>query len=107
MNVQEAVALVREAVVGVGPRWADLGAGSGVFTRALVELLGDGARICAVDRDPRAVGDLTRRARGDASGVTVVEADFTQSLEIAQLAGDELDGMLFANALHFVKDPGS
>jgi len=107
MKVGEAVALIRDAVVGAGPRWADLGAGSGVFTRALVELLGDDARIYAVDRDPRAVGDLTRWSRGDASGVTVVEADFTQSLEISQLGGGELNGLLLANALHFVKDSES
>ena len=107
MNVEEAVALVRDAVVGVGPRWADLGAGGGMFTRALVELLGEGSGIYAVDRDPRVVGDLTRWAREHASGVTVVEADFTQSLEISKLGGEELDGLLLANALHFVKDPGS
>jgi SAM-dependent methyltransferase len=107
MNVEEAVALVRDAVVGVGPRWADLGAGKGVFTRALVELLGEASRIYAVDHDPRAVAELTRWAREEASGVTVVEADFTQSLEISDMAAGALDGLLFANALHFVKDSGS
>jgi SAM-dependent methyltransferase len=107
MNVEAAVALVRDAVVGVGPGWADLGAGKGVFTRALVELLGEASRIYAVDRDPRAVGELARWAREEASGVIVIEADFTQSLEIAKLGGEELDGLLLANALHFVRDPGS
>jgi SAM-dependent methyltransferase len=107
MRVGEAMALIRDAVVGAGSTWADLGAGSGVFTQALAELLGESSRIYAVDRDPRAVAELTRWAREDASGVTVVEADFTQSLEISDVAGGALDGLLFANALHFVKDPGS
>src|SRR5437868_6373814 len=101
MKVGEAVALIRDAVLGTGPRWADLGAGSGVFTRALVELLGDDSRIYAVDRDPRVVGELARWAREEARAVTVVEADFTQSLEISEVAVGAFDGLLFANALHF------
>ena len=107
MKVEAAVALIRDAVVGAGARWADLGAGSGTFTRALVELLGEGARIYAVDRDPRAVRELRIWAREEASGVTVVEADFTRRLESSDFGGASLDGLLLANALHFVSDPGA
>jgi SAM-dependent methyltransferase len=107
MRVDEAAALIRDAVVGVGPVWADLGAGGGVFTRALIELLGNGARVYAVDRDPGAVADLARWAREGTPVVSAVEADFTHTFELPELAGEKLDGLLLANALHFVKDAGA
>jgi ubiquinone/menaquinone biosynthesis C-methylase UbiE len=53
MKDAEALELVREAVRGAGPAWADLGAGDGIFTRALADLLGSEARIYAVDRARR------------------------------------------------------
>jgi SAM-dependent methyltransferase len=76
-----------------GPhRWADLGAGEGNFTRALAALLGPGAHITAVDRDAGAL-----RAIG--GGVETLVADFTKPLGL-----HELDGVLMANSLHFVRE---
>ncbi len=104
MNANDAVELIRGAVPRRGGVWADWGAGDGTFTRALVELLGREARIYAVDRRARAVEALRRWAASEAPGVVPVEADFTRPLDLPGLEGAALDGMLFANSLHFVED---
>lgn len=75
-----------------GGRWADLGAGEGAFTLALADLVGPDAHIVAVDRDARALRALRGR-------VETRVADFTQPLELR-----ELDGVLMANSLHFVRE---
>ncbi len=75
-----------------GGRWADLGSGEGAFTHALADLLGPNAQIVAVDRDAAAV-----RSLGDRFEVRV--ADFTRPLDLF-----DLDGVLMANSLHFLRD---
>jgi len=85
--------------------WADLGAGSGTFTRALVELLGPTGRIYAVDRDARAVKGLARWAAREAPNVVAAQADITESLVLPDVPDASLDGMLLANVLHYVADP--
>lgn len=75
-----------------GGRWADLGAGAGAFTLALADLLGPDAEIVAVDRDDRALRGLGPRFE------TRV-ADFTKPLDL-----HDLDGVVMANSLHFVRD---
>jgi SAM-dependent methyltransferase len=100
VNTSEAVALIEAAVPRDEATWADVGAGDGTFTRALVALLGRDARIYAVDRDARAVASLRRWAARDGANVIPVEADFTLPLELPEV----LDGLLAANALHFVRD---
>jgi SAM-dependent methyltransferase len=84
-----------------------LGAGDGTFTRALVELLGPGSRIYAVDRDARALAGLERWAKRETDGVIAVEADFASSFTLPGVVMPGLDGLLFANALHFVRDAES
>lgn len=91
----------------VAGRWADVGAGEGTFTRALGERLGRGSRIYAVDRDARAIARLEHWGRGRGVDVIPVPADFTRPFA---LPGDDhagLDGILLANALHFVRDAGA
>ena len=75
-----------------GGRWADLGAGEGNFTRALADLVGAEAGIIAVDRDARALRELDARFEKRV-------ADFTRPLDL-----HDLDGVLMANSLHFVRD---
>jgi SAM-dependent methyltransferase len=105
MTTREAVGLIGGAVGGRGGTWADFGASRGTFTRALVELLGPGGRIYAVDQDARAMAALARWAAGHAANVIPVAADFTAPLHLPGLDGAMLDAMLLANALHFVPDP--
>lgn len=100
MNTSDAVALIQSAIPRAAATWADIGAGDGTFTRALAELLGRDARIYAVDRDARALASLRRWAARDGANVVPVEADFTELLELPE----PLDGLLIANALHFVRE---
>ena len=101
MEQREAIALIRAAVTTEGGVWADLGAGAGVFTRALASLLGPGGTVYAVDRDADSLRNLShsKPAAGRASIRTLV-GDFTEPLELPTL-----DGVLLANALHFVPYP--
>jgi SAM-dependent methyltransferase len=110
MDLRAAVALLAPALPPAGPRgvvWADLGAGRGTFTRALVALLGARGHVYAVDRDPAAVAALARLPgnAGDAGGarrVTAVRGDFAAPDAARALGLPALDGVLLANALHFV-----
>jgi ubiquinone/menaquinone biosynthesis C-methylase UbiE len=97
------VELIRAAIPDRRGTWADLGSGSGTFTRALVEILGPDSRIYAVDRDPRAVAALERWAKKEAPSVIPVRADFTGPFELPGLGDAKLDGVLLANALHYVR----
>lgn len=101
MNQSDLVALLRDGITERGGRWADLGAGEGNFTFALAELLGSGAHISAVDKDRRVMEDLEaemdRRYPGVAIDVEV--ADFTRPLDLR-----DLDGVVMANSLHFLRD---
>ena len=104
MKHDDAVALIADAVGGHNGIWVDLGAGGGTFTRALGELLGAGSRIYAVDRDADAVAALSTWAKAHAPHVTAMAADLSRALDLDALVGMPLDGILVANALHFVRD---
>jgi len=101
LNHADLVALIRGGVLSKGGRWADLGAGEGAFTLALADLLGPGAHITAVDRDAGAVRRLSAEmARSfPATAFDAVVADFRRQLALA-----ELDGVVMANSLHFLRD---
>ncbi|MGH2466443.1 MAG: class I SAM-dependent methyltransferase, partial [Candidatus Limnocylindrales bacterium] len=101
MDHDDHVRLLREGVSGAGSVWADLGSGEGAFTLALADLLGPGGAIHSIDRDRRAIEVQHRalRERFPAVQVTAHVADFTRPLELPLL-----DGIVMANALHFVRD---
>ena len=105
MKTEDAVALIRSSVQGHEGTWADLGAGRGTFTRALVELLGSDAHVYSVDRHAESLAELATWAKEHAPNVQAIEGDFTDARILAQLP--ELDGILLANALHFVKNAGA
>ena len=92
MKHTDLVALIEAGVGERGGSWADLGAGEGAFTLALADLLGPEAHIVAVDRDAGALRALDGRFE------TRV-ADFTRPLDL-----HDLDGVVMANSLHFVRD---
>jgi ubiquinone/menaquinone biosynthesis C-methylase UbiE len=102
LNHADHVALLARGVTqGEGGVWADLGAGTGAFTLALADLIGPHGIIHAVDRDRAALAEL-RSAFVSAvpmAELRVRSADFTRRLELS-----ELDGVIMANALHFVDD---
>jgi len=95
------VDLLRGGVNNIGGRWADLGAGEGAFTLALADLLGPGAHITAVDRNGTATRGLAAEVgrRFPATTIDIVTADCTKPLSLS-----DLDGVVLANSLHFVRD---
>ncbi len=99
MDAHTAADLIEGAVAPGAVTWADLGAGSGTFTIALASLLGPDGRIIALDRDASALAQLRSvvRASGLEKRVVLQRADFLQPLDMPPL-----DGVLLANALHFV-----
>ena len=105
MNHADHVALLRDGVPGrthgPGGVWADFGAGAGAFTLALAELLGPGGEIYAVDRDERSLRHAVAalRARFPDTAVHPLVADFARPLDLPPL-----DGLVMANALHFVAE---
>jgi ubiquinone/menaquinone biosynthesis C-methylase UbiE len=110
MDADEARGLLAPALAGTGTgeRWADLGAGSGTFTAVLATLLGPTGHVWAMDRDRQAVRDLhALPPRRDAAPVTPLLGDFTDTaaLDALRQAAGPLDGVLVANALHFVTTP--
>jgi SAM-dependent methyltransferase len=101
MDPQDAIALLAPGDVGaLGPTaWADLGCGSGTFTRALATLLAAGSTVDAMDREasllrrlPATVGDVVIRGH---------VGDFTRR----PWPFADPSGIVMANALHFVADP--
>ena len=100
MNDREAAEFIASAVGESAGLWADFGAGTGTFTRALRSLLGAGRRIYAVDHDPDAIADL--RTIGD--DVVAIRADLSMPITLPERSTSPLQGMLLANALHFLPD---
>ena len=108
MDHADALSLIAPGIsagVGEGQTWADLGAGSGVFARALSELLGPTGIVIAVDRDVRALQRIDisltglPQPAGAGGEIRRYHADFRRPLELPPL-----DGLLLANSLHFVKE---
>ena len=101
MLVNEAVELIRTDVL-VKPgiqTWADLGCGKGTFTSALADLLPQGSKIYAVDRNN---SFLNKIPQSEDVKIEKLEKDFIKD----NLPGN-LDGILMANSFHYVKDKDS
>jgi ubiquinone/menaquinone biosynthesis C-methylase UbiE len=101
MNHNDHVRLLRKGVPGPGGVWAELGSGTGAFTLALADLIGETGRIYSVDKDRRALREQEQalRSRFPAVAVQYLVADFTQQLTLPPL-----DGILMANSLHYVRN---
>ena len=101
MQLTEAIQLIQGVPIpdeqpGV---WADLGCGSGLFTRALGNLLPKQSVIYAVDQKPQKI----TQADDKNLEIKFLQADFERDTEQLPV----LQGVLMANALHYVKDkPG-
>src|SRR5512143_2162828 len=104
MNHTDHVALLREGIEQPGGVWADLGSGTGAFTLALADLIGPTGKIYSIDKDKRSLKEQEKAMRTNFPTTTVeyVTSDFTRRLDLPQL-----DGIIMANSLHFVrhKDP--
>ena len=78
--------------------WADLGCGSGTFTRALASVLPPSSHIHAIDQQQQSLPQQFRNA-----DIAFRQADFGQE----PLLLNNLDGILLANALHYIKEAQS
>lgn len=96
MDLREAISLIDKAVPllprqGQVQTWADLGCGSGLFTTAIARLLPAGSVVYGVDTNPTVP---------HSSSIIPIKADFEKD----DLPLNDLDGILMANSLHYVKD---
>lgn len=98
MKLSEAAALIHtpKIITGKPVVCADLGCGSGLFTHALATILHEGSIIYGVDKHPSLINNVT----DNHIHITVLKADFEKD----DLFIDKLDGILMANALHYVKE---
>jgi trans-aconitate methyltransferase len=81
--------------------WADLGCGSGTFTMALATLLEPESIIYAIDKNAASLHQIPTLNHN--VKIEKKKMDFiNQTLDVKNL-----DGILMANALHYVKDKTS
>ena len=105
MDERDAESLIAAAIPRTAGVWADVGSGDGTFTRTLLHLLGPGSRIYAIDRDRKALAKLARQTDGTSGSVVPVVADLAHPFKLPGDARPVLDGVLFANSLHYFRDP--
>jgi SAM-dependent methyltransferase len=99
MKLQDAIQFIQHKELSI-PRpsvWADLGCGSGTFTAALAHFLMKESIIHAVDRQLPASLHIDAP---DGVRINGVQLDFVKE----PLPFVQLDGIVMANALHYVKD---
>jgi ubiquinone/menaquinone biosynthesis C-methylase UbiE len=101
MEHKDHVDLIKGGIPGPGGVWADLGSGWGAFTLALADLIGPTGEIYSVDKDRGSLREQERAMRSmfPQADVHYVVADFTRPLDLPSL-----DGIVMANALHFVRN---
>ena len=98
MEFSDALKLLQPALPKkVAAKWADLGSGEGLFTTALSHLIAEGSVIYAVDSNASALKKIKIDKK---VALITIAANFEQD----QLPLRDLDGILMANALHFVKE---
>ena len=99
MKLQEAIALIQtDNFFAQSPSvWADLGCGSGLFTEALASLLVPESTIYAVDKN---LSSFKAKPATDNIVIKKIESDFVNYISDLK----NLDGIMMANSLHFIKD---
>jgi len=102
MKPKDALNLIEPGVERINTKqiWADLGAGNGIFTHALSRLLPAGSMIYAVDMNSTRMSSISL---WEQVTLKIIQADFVSSAWNTE----PLNGILMANALHFVKEKES
>ena len=104
MDAQDARALLATAVKPAPGIWVDLGSGTGTFTHALASILTPPSRIHAIDIDRKALTGIERETLPSGVEVRTTVADLADPATLSAIGEQTLDGILAANALHFVRD---
>lgn len=78
--------------------WADLGCGSGTFTLALASILDSRSSIYAVDSNTSILSSIP--AKYNNTSIKKITTDFI----VDDMPFNNLDGLLMANSLHYVKE---
>ena len=99
MKPEVAIHLIEPGVERTNTKqvWADLGAGNGLFTHALSRMLRAGSTIYAVDMNSTRMSSILL---WEQVTLKIIQSDFVRGEWSTEL----LNGILMANALHFVKE---
>lgn len=99
MEIREAVAMLNNAHLDTSKKtvWSDLGCGTGTFTLALATLLLPGSLIYAIDRNAASLQQVPAHYHG--VDIKKHQADLIHNA----LPLNAMDGILMANALHYVQ----
>lgn len=99
MQLTEAIELISTNYLveqGKSSVWADLGCGSGLFTKALGHYLKQRSVIYGIDKN----NSLKHETTNNGVEIIPVQSDFvTDTLNLKNI-----NGILLANSLHYVKD---
>jgi len=98
MELKEAVRLIKHEKASEVEHWLDLGSGNGLFSLALTEYLVDGSTISCIDKNAAALKQVPVKQ----NNITIekIPIDFIKD----EWPVKQADGIMMANALHFVKD---
>lgn len=99
MKLEDAVELIKHEKFYQNEKqtWADLGCGSGTFTLALTHLLPENSIIYAIDKNENALAKIPIKYRN----VNIVKR---ATNFINEDLPDNLNGILMANSLHYVRN---
>jgi ubiquinone/menaquinone biosynthesis C-methylase UbiE len=102
MELEDAISLIHtDALIqNTQKTWADLGCGKGLFTQALADQLYEGSTVYAIDKN---MSSFNINSFPNHVTIKAVESDFVYD----DLNIESLDGILMANAFHFVNDKKS
>lgn len=100
MELKDAIQLITHNYFSTKNKkiWADLGCGSGTFTLALASILEADSTIYAIDTQASALAEIPNLYQ--TVNINKLILDFIK----ADLPIHQLDGVLMANSLHYVKD---
>jgi len=103
MELTAAIKLIEKGVPNniAKQAWADLGAGKGLFTKALATLLDKSSTVYAIDKDGASLNTIVFSIHD------IVLKKIQKDFSTEEFETEQLDGILMANSLHYVNDKES
>ena len=96
MKLQQAVNFLKPAIIHQEGKWADIGAGRGIFTLALDQLLAKESSIYSIDKEITMLHHL----KLNNCTLEVIAQDFDEPFDLPLM-----DGIIMANTLHYSAHP--